>query len=111
MTLMPRLNAFVVMQSPIDSELLEWGRVLAMNIDVQNQEVTLKIAIENDIQCSCVCPPWKLIHCHPQPLLEFVTVDGKRIKLDPADDSLAWRLTGEAIARAMTDFTKKEPRR
>jgi hypothetical protein len=83
-----------------------WGRVHSMEVDLPNKKAVLNVITGPAVQERFEVPPWKLIHCHHQPQLEFITVNGKRIKLDPADDSEAWRLTREAITRAMTDFSK-----
>jgi hypothetical protein len=77
-----------------------------MHVDLKRQVCALHVVTYPNAQESFEVPPWKMIHCHHQPLLEFITINGKRHKLEPADDSEAWRLTREVIARAMTNFEK-----
>jgi hypothetical protein len=103
--ILPMLNAFIVAEAP-QGELL-WGRVVAMHVELHR--CVLHVPGINDPEVDVLeFPPWKLVHCHHQPVAEYIMVDRKETFFDGADDSLAWRLTREAVARAMTNFSKYE---
>lgn len=102
--ILPCLNAFIVAEAP-QGELM-WGRVVAMHVELHRCVLHIPGGHEKHEVETLEFPPWKLVHCHHQPVAEYIKVDGKETFLAGADDTLAWRLTREAISRAMTDFSK-----
>lgn len=92
---MPQLNAFVVAEFTPNAEMC-WGRVLSLFVG--HDSVTLGISVGHKQSFTITCPPWRLLHCHHQPM-DFVDKKGRIIE-PAADDSPAWRETREAIARA-----------
>lgn len=104
--ILPCLNAFLVAEKP-GGDLL-WGRIVAMHVETRRCVLhVIAGAVAGTAEVDVLeFPPWKLVHCHHQPIAEYIKVDGKEVFFEGADDSFAWRLTREAVARSMTDFSK-----
>lgn len=103
--ILPALNAFLVAEAP--DGVLVWGRIIAMHVELTRCTIHIPPLEDDSGEVDCLeFPPWKLVHCHHQPVAEYIKIDGKEHFLEAADDTFAWRLTREAIARAMTDFSK-----
>lgn len=87
------------MLPPPKDDMWVEGRV--KGIEFRDADATVWVITGPGQVDEIVCPPWRLEHCHHQPVVEYITINGKRLKQGAADDSLAWRMTREAIAKAM----------
>lgn len=103
--LIPQLNAFIVAECPSDPEMT-WGRITRMEVGPDFANIWVAIGAHEDFICRF--PPWKLLHCHHQP----IGYEDKKTKkwVPGADDTIEWRLTREAIARAMSFYNPEDKR-